>query len=136
MSDPEAGEMVIGTEQDIVMARKAIREVTTALGFGITDVTRIVTAASELTRNIYLYAGTGVMRWRIITGGTLTRGVELSFEDHGPGIADLEQAMLPGHTTGKGLGMGLPGSKRLMDEMDIASVVGQGTIVKIRKWLR
>lgn len=136
MSDPEAGEMVIGTEQDIVMARKAVREVTTALGFGITDVTRIVTAASELTRNIYLYAGSGVMRWRIITGSTFTRGVELSFEDHGPGIVDLEQAMLPGHTTGKGLGMGLPGSKRLMDEMDIASVVGQGTIVTIRKWLR
>jgi serine/threonine-protein kinase RsbT len=136
MTEPEAGEMPIATEQDIVMARKTVREVTTALGFGITDVTRIVTAASELTRNIFLYAGTGVMRWRLITGNTLNRGVELSFEDQGPGISDLEQAMLPGHSSGKGLGMGLPGSKRLMDEMEIASVVGEGTVVKIRKWLR
>jgi serine/threonine-protein kinase RsbT len=62
--------------------------------------------------------------------------VELIFEDHGPGIADIEQAMRPGYTSGKGLGMGLPGSKRLMDELDIHSVVGEGTTVKIRKWLR
>jgi serine/threonine-protein kinase RsbT len=136
MSEPEAGEMVIGTEQDIVMARKTVREVASALGFGITDVTRIVTAASELTRNIYLYAGTGVMRWRVIASGPLKRGVELSFVDQGPGILDLEQAMLPGYTSGKGLGMGLPGSKRLMDELDITTTVGQGTNVTIRKWLR
>ncbi len=136
MTMPSEGEMSISNENDIVMSRKAVRELTTALGFGLTDVTRIVTAASELSRNIYLYAGTGVMRWRCLNNSQPCRGVELIFEDHGPGIADLEQAMRPGYTSGKGLGMGLPGSKRLMDELDISSTVGQGTLVKIRKWLR
>ncbi|MFM8442220.1 MAG: anti-sigma regulatory factor [Methylococcus sp.] len=136
MIAPNEGEMPIGNENDIVMARKTVREVTSALGFGVTDVTRIVTAASELTRNIYLYAGSGVMRWRIINGAHPSPGVELIFEDHGPGIADIEQAMQPGYTSGKGLGMGLPGSKRLMDELDIHSAPGEGTTVKIRKWLR
>lgn len=136
MTAPNEGEMPIGNENDIVMARKTVREVTSALGFGVTDVTRIVTAASELTRNIYLYAGSGVMRWRIINNSHPTPGVELIFEDHGPGIADIEQAMQPGYTSGKGLGMGLPGSKRLMDELDIHSIPGEGTTVKIRKWLR
>ena len=93
MLTPPAGEMVISNENDIVMSRKAVREVATALGFGLTDVTRIVTAASELSRNIYLYAGTGVMRWRAINDGNPCRGVELTFEDQGPGIADIEQAL-------------------------------------------
>jgi len=136
MTTPNDGEMTIGNENDIVMARKTVREVASGLGFGVTDVTRIVTAASELTRNIYLYAGSGVMRWRIINDSHPLRGVELIFEDHGPGIADIEQAMQPGYTSGKGLGMGLPGSKRLMDELEIHSVAGEGTTVKIRKWLR
>lgn len=136
MTTPNDGEMTIGNENDIVMARKTVREVASGLGFGVTDVTRIVTAASELTRNIYLYAGSGVMRWRIINDSHPLRGVELIFEDHGPGIADIEQAMQPGYTSGKGLGMGLPGSKRLMDELDIHSAPGEGTTVKIRKWLR
>jgi serine/threonine-protein kinase RsbT len=125
--------MVIDTEYDIVMARKSVREAAVALGFGVTDVTRIVTAASELTRNIYVYAGSGIMRWHPINGNAT--GLELVFEDNGPGIADVSQAMQPGYTTGKGLGMGLPGSKRLMDEMDVHSEIGQGTTIRIRKWL-
>lgn len=136
MSGSGDGEMVIANENDIVMARKAVRDVTTSMGFGVTDVTRIVTAASELTRNIYLYAGNGVMRWRILDDDEYHHGVELTFEDHGPGIENLEQAMVPGYTSGKGLGMGLPGSKRLMDEMEVDTAVGRGTVVKIRKWLR
>ena len=136
MSGPGEGEMVIANENDIVMARKAVRDVTTGMGFGVTDVTRIVTAASELTRNIYLYAGTGFMRWRVLDEGEYHHGVELIFEDHGPGIENLEQAMVPGYTSGKGLGMGLPGSKRLMDEMEVDTAPGRGTVVKIRKWLR
>jgi len=136
MSQPGEGEMVIANENDIVMARKAVRDVTTAMGFGVTDVTRIVTAASELTRNIYLYAGNGVMRWRILDDDEYHHGVELTFEDHGPGIENLEQAMVPGYTSGKGLGMGLPGSKRLMYEMEVDTAPGRGTVVKIRKWLR
>jgi len=136
MSGAGEGEMVIANENDIVMARKAVRDVTTAMGFGVTDVTRIVTAASELTRNIYLYAGNGVMRWRVLNEDEYHHGVELTIEDHGPGIDNLEQAMIPGYTSGKGLGMGLPGSKRLMDEMEVDTALGRGTVVKIRKWLR
>jgi serine/threonine-protein kinase RsbT len=129
------GEFRIESESDIVTARKVVRDAATAMGFGITDVTRIVTAASELTRNIYHYAKSGVMRWRVLNGGDRA-GLELTFEDHGPGIPDVPKAMEMGFSTGKGLGMGLPGSKRLMDEMTIESTVGQGTTVRVRKWLK
>jgi serine/threonine-protein kinase RsbT len=135
MNNPRQGEFRIESESDIVTARKAVREAATALGFGITDVTRIVTAASELTRNIYQYAGSGLMRWRPLNRGASV-GLELTFEDHGPGIPDLAKAMEAGFSTSKGLGMGLPGAKRLMDEMSIASQPGKGTTVEVRKWLR
>jgi len=135
MNEPNRGEFRIGSEGDIVTARRLIRNAATALGFGITDVTRIVTAASELTRNIYHYAGTGVMRWRSLSGNA-GRGLELTFEDSGPGIPDISKAMESGFSTSKGLGLGLPGAKRLMDEMTIQSQVGRGTMVQVRKWLR
>ena len=135
MNEPHLGEFRITSENDIVMARKVVRDAATALGFGLTDVTRIVTAASELTRNIYHYAESGVMRWRSLNQGALV-GLELTFEDSGPGIADLEKAMEMGFSTGKGLGMGLPGAKRLMDELVIESTVGKGTTVVVRKWLK
>ena len=134
MNSPCKGEMPIDTENDIVMARKYVREAAVALGFGLTDVTRIVTATSELTRNIYVYAGSGIIRWHPINDNAA--GLELVFEDHGPGIADVSLALKPGYTTSKGLGMGLPGSKRLMDEMDVLSEIGKGTIIRIRKWLK
>jgi serine/threonine-protein kinase RsbT len=135
MNDLRQGEFRIGSEGDIVMARRAVRNAATALGFGITDVTRIVTAASELTRNIYQYAGSGVMRWRCLSQDARV-GLELIFEDSGPGIADVTKAMEAGFTTGKGLGMGLPGAKRLMDEMTVHSLPDKGTTVEVRKWLR
>ena len=135
MNEPHQGEFQITSENDIVMARKVVRDAATTLGFGITDVTRIVTAASELTRNIYHYAKSGVMRWRALNQDSRV-GLELIFEDNGPGIPDVERAMEPGFTTGNGLGMGLPGSKRLMDEMTIESTVGKGTTVIVRKWLK
>jgi len=135
MNEPQQGEFRITSENDIVMARKVVRDAATTLGFGITDVTRIVTAASELTRNIYHYAKSGVMRWRSLNQGARV-ALELTFEDNGPGIPDVEKAMEMGFSTGKGLGMGLPGSKRLMDEMTIESKVGIGTTVVVRKWLR
>jgi serine/threonine-protein kinase RsbT len=135
MNGPHQGEFQITSENDIVMARKVVRDAAATLGFGLTDVTRIVTAASELTRNIYHYAKSGVMRWRVLNRGTDT-GLELTFEDQGPGIPDVEKAMEPGFSTGKGLGMGLPGSKRLMDEMTIESTVGKGTTVIVSKWLK
>lgn len=128
------GELVISNEYDIVTARKAVRQAAMEAGFGLTDVTRIVTAASELSRNIYVYAGSGVMRWKGVSSDT--DGLEITFVDEGPGMDDVEQALEPGYTTGKSLGMGLPGSKRLMDEMELSSAPGKGTTVVIRKWLR
>ena len=125
----------INSESDIVEVRKVVREVTRALGFGITDVTRSVTAASELARNIFRYAGSGAMEWRQLEIES-NSGVELIFRDQGPGIADIEQAMESGYTTGGGLGMGLPGAKRLMDEMELDSQPGRGTTVTVRKWLK
>ncbi|MCL4531983.1 MAG: anti-sigma regulatory factor [Actinobacteria bacterium] len=128
------GQVSIRSEGDIVEVRRKVREEATCLGFGITDVTRIVTAASELARNIYLYAGSGVMTWRSLDSPERV-GLELVFIDSGPGIADQEQAMQPGYSTSGGLGLGLPGAKRLMDEFEIESVPGSGTKVTGRKWL-
>jgi serine/threonine-protein kinase RsbT len=135
MNLPEPGEVQILEERDIAMARRAVRDLAGKLGFGITETARIVTAASELSRNVHKYAGNGVMQWRAIENGDAC-GLELRFVDHGPGIADVDQALREGHSTGGGLGMGLPGARRLMDEMEIHSVLTQGTTVMVRKWLR
>ena len=135
MSPEPQKEMPIRSEGDIVTTRRTVREVAQRLGFGITDVTRIVTATSELARNIVLYAGAGVIRWREL-GISSRVGVEVTLEDNGPGITDIEQAMQEGYTTSGGLGLGLPGTKRLMDEFEIASEVGKGTRVTVRKWRR
>lgn len=129
------GEVCINSESDIVAARKIVRDAAIAMGFGVTDVTRIVTAASELTRNVFHYAGSGVMHWRTVNAGGVV-GLELTFEDHGPGIPDIQRAMEVGYTTKGGLGLGLPGAKRLMDEMEIESEVGKGTRVTVKKWRR
>jgi serine/threonine-protein kinase RsbT len=133
MSGNPHGELVIRTEGDIVAARRLVREVVEKAGFGLTDVTRIVTAASELARNVYKYGGGGVMRWRHLENKG-RRGVELQFIDGGPGIADIDLALQQGYSTGKGLGLGLPAAKRLMDELEIQSVLGSGTTVTSRKW--
>ena len=133
MSDSFPEEVALRSETDIVVVRKSVREAATRLGFGITDVTRIITAASELARNVFLYAGSGVVRYRVLNHSDKV-GLELVVEDHGPGIADIEQAMQPGYTTGRGLGYGLPGAKRLMDEMEIESEAGKGTKITVKKW--
>jgi len=130
----QEGEARIDDEVDIVKVRKLVREAAHRIGFGVTDVTRIVTAASELARNVYRYAGSGTMHWRLIIKNTQV-GIELIFEDKGPGISDIGQAMGMGYTSGGGLGMGLPGVKRLMSEMEIQSEVGCGTIIKVIKWI-
>lgn len=132
---PSSGELPIRAENDIVTARRAIREAATQLGFGATDVTRLVTAASELARNVFKYAGQGVMRWNSMQAETRI-GLELQFVDDGPGIADVNRAMEEGYSTGGGLGLGLPGAKRLVDELAIHSAVGQGTTVTLKKWRR
>lgn len=135
MSAVKTGQVRIDSESDLVLVRKVVREAATELGFGLTDVTRIVTAASELARNAYIYAGGGVLDWRTINNAG-HQGIELTFGDHGPGIPSIELAMQPGYTTGSGLGLGLPGAKRLMDEMEISSEPSVGTTVVVRKYLR
>ena len=135
MNDSNDGVVTINTENDIIIARQTARDLAKKLGFDITDVTRIVTAASELARNIHTYAGKGIMRWRIFDS-ELKLCLELIFEDNGPGIPNIDLAMEEGYATKDGLGLGLPGTKRLMDEMEIESEINKGTKVTIRKWLR
>ena len=125
----------VDSEGDIVTVRRTVRDAAKELGFGITDVTRIVTAASELTRNIYLYAGCGEVWWTAVDSRAGV-GLEIVFEDRGPGIEDVELALQEGYTTSGGLGLGLPGAKRLMDEMDIETDIGEGTRITVRKWRR
>jgi serine/threonine-protein kinase RsbT len=130
-----SGEVSIAAESDIVVARRIVRDAVSQLGFRASDVARIVTAASEIARNVYRYAGHGVMYWsRLENGGSLA--IELKFVDQGPGIGDVDSAMREGYSTGGGLGMGLPGAKRLCDEFELVSAIGQGTTVILRKWLR
>jgi serine/threonine-protein kinase RsbT len=127
------GEVDIKSEGDIVAARRMVRDAAMQAGFGMTDVTRIVTAASELARNVFKYAGQGTMHWRHLDEPGRT-GIELRFVDQGPGIADVQLALQEGYSTGAGLGLGLPGAKRLMDELDIQSAPGKGTTITLRKW--
>ena len=128
-------EVAINAEADIVVVRRVTREAAQHAGFGPTDVTRLVTAASDMARNIFKYAGKGKMRYRPIAEGSRV-GLELEFADRGPGIADVSLAMQEGYTTSGGLGMGLPGAKRLVDEFQINSVVGRGTTITLKKWVR
>src|SRR6185437_16376968 len=123
-------EVPIRDEGDIVAARRTVRDAATQLGFTQTDVARIVTAASELARNVFRYAGEGVMRWSRVEKNDRI-GIEIQFADQGPGIEDVELAFNEGYSTGGGLGMGLPGARKLSDEMEIESVVGKGTTVTI-----
>ena len=124
----------IVTESDIVIVRKAVRNFAGDIGFRVTDITRIVTAASELARNVYRYAGSGVVIISAVMEGP-RKGMKVVFKDNGPGIKDIAQAMEMGTSSGNGLGLGLPGAKRLMDQLDIESEVGLGTKVVITKWL-
>lgn len=130
----EEGTLTIASEDDIVTARTTIREVVGDLGFGVTDVTRIVTAVSELARNVYKYADTGTMTWRIRTDSD-RRVFEIVFDDDGPGIDDIEQALDQGYSTSEGMGLGLSGSEALMDEFDIESSPDNGTTVTVGKEL-
>ncbi len=134
MTPVPSEDLGIDNEVDLIEIRKRIRNAAAELGFGVTDVTRIVTASSELARNVYLYAQRGRVRMvGVQVGGR--QGLELCFIDEGPGIEDLDQAMRPGFSTSRGLGLGLPGVRRLMDEMEIETVVGRGTTITVRKWL-
>ncbi len=131
----EGRTIFIHSDLDIVSARVEGRDLAKALGFGTIDQARIATAISELARNIVLYAGEGTVTIRAIEQGG-RRGIEVICEDHGPGIEDVNLVMRDGYSTSRGLGMGLPGAKRLMDDFEITSKVGEGTRVVMRKWLR
>ncbi len=135
MSATEDRVVPIHTEGDIVLARRTVREAASSMGFGTTDTTRIVTAASELARNIVKYAGDGTMSLRALERDRAV-GLELEFSDRGPGIADIGQAMAEGFSTTGGLGMGLPGARKLMDDLQIQSTLGRGTRIVITKWRR
>jgi len=131
----ERNSLKISSEQDIVLVRKTVRDVCRDAGFGLTDVTRIVTAASELARNIYRYADHGTLTWNMVSDG-MKSGLELIFADQGPGIEDVNMALQEGYTTARSMGMGLPGTKKLMDDMVIETKLGVGTKITIRKWVR
>jgi serine/threonine-protein kinase RsbT len=121
------------TEQDIVLGRQMVRKLTQQIKLSLVDQTKMITAASELARNTVVYGGGGEMRWQILDNGSKV-GLRLAFEDQGPGIPDLELALTDGWTSGGGLGMGLTGSKRLVNEFEIRTAPGEGTCVTITRW--
>ena len=125
--------MQVRAEHDIVAVRHEVRRWATTLGLSLVDQTKIVTAASELARNTLAYGGGGTARLESLQEGNRA-GLRLTFEDSGPGIADLGLALTDGYTTGGGLGLGLSGSKRLVNEFDISSKPGEGTRVTITRW--
>jgi serine/threonine-protein kinase RsbT len=125
--------VALRTQEDVVLLRHRVREHAVGLSFSLLDQTKIVTAASELGRNAVTYGGGGEAVIEAARNGTRV-GLVLTVTDHGAGIANVEDAMRPGFSTGTGLGLGLSGTRRLVDEFDLRSTVGQGTIVRICRW--
>ena len=123
----------VSDESDLVKVRQAVRAATVEIKCSLVDQTKVVTAASELARNLLIYGGGGEVRIDMLTEG-MRRGVRVVFEDHGPGIADVEQALKDGFTSGTGMGLGLGGARRLVPDFHIVSAAGQGTRVTITKW--
>jgi len=132
-SKPIFQETLIGNEADLVAVRYEVRKAAKEVGLGLVDETKLVTAVSELSRNCLVYGGGGVAQMEIVHTHDRV-GVRVTLVDQGPGIADLKRAMENGYSTGKGLGLGLPGSRRLAHEFEIDSIVGLGTRVSIIRW--
>jgi serine/threonine-protein kinase RsbT len=128
-----SGESPLRSEHDIVLARQVVRKLSQELGFSLVDQTKMVTAASELARNALVYGRGGTMHWETLRNAERV-GLKLLFADEGPGIPDLTLAMTDGWTSGNGLGMGLTGAKRLVNEFNIDTKVGGGTRVTIARW--
>ncbi len=137
MADRQGSErnetLQIRKSEDVVVARQRVRTMAVEAGLKLVDQTKVVTAASELARNTVIYGGGGTLLLETVTSGG-RKGVRLTFEDHGPGIADLDLAMKDGYTTGGGLGLGLSGAKRLSNEFEIFSKPGEGTRITITRW--
>lgn len=132
MGEPEV--LPIVAEADVVHVRQLVRARATELRFSLVDQTKLVTAASELARNALIYGGGGRAEIEVLSSGT-KRGLRVVFVDEGPGIRDIAEAMRDGFTTGNGLGLGLGGAKRLVNEFEIASAVGRGTRIAITRWV-
>ena len=133
MAVDNQGAVPLRSEADIVASRHVVRQLAVALKFSLVDQTKMITAASELSRNTLVHGGGGEMRWSVIEDD-LKRGLRLEFADTGPGIPDLNLALTDGWTSGGGMGLGLPGSKRLVHEFDLRSAPGEGTCVTITRW--
>jgi len=129
----DSGVQPVRNEQDIVLSRQKVRQLAVAVGLRLVDQTKLVTAASELARNAVIYGGGGDMQWETLAEG-LRKGVRLHFIDQGPGIPDLAQALTDGWSSGKGMGLGLSGSRRLVDQFELDSAAGEGTRIVITKW--
>lgn len=123
----------IAGPDDVVRVRQAVRAWAAELKFGLVDQTKLVTATSELARNTLQHGGGGVMKASLVENGP-RKGIRLTFEDHGPGIQDIDLAMRDGFSTGSGMGLGLSGSKRLVNEFEMKSEVGRGTTVTVTRW--
>ena len=133
MNATGSGSQPVRTEQDVVLARQVVRKLAVACGLRLVDQTKLVTAASELARNTVIYGGGGDMDWETLEDGH-RKGLRLVFRDEGPGIPDMKLAMTDGWTSGGGLGLGLTGARRLVDEFSLESAPGTGTRVTICKW--
>jgi serine/threonine-protein kinase RsbT len=133
MTVSKTDSLAISSSTDIVLIRQEVRKWSGELGFSLVDQTKMITAASELARNSLDYGGGGSVLLEVVHDGT-KRGLRLTFEDQGPGIADIDLAMTDGFTSGKGMGLGLGGSKRLVNAFEITSRVGEGTRVTITRW--
>ncbi|MCC6591073.1 MAG: anti-sigma regulatory factor [Bryobacterales bacterium] len=133
MTVEKSRELPLASQEHVVLVRQAVRAEAVALGLNLVDQTKIVTAASELARNTIVHGGGGMARIEVLSEPG-KRGLRLTFEDRGPGIRNIEQAMKDGFTTGVGLGLGLGGAKRLASEFQIDSAPGAGTRVTITRW--
>ena len=132
----DRGERIeVRSDQDVVRVRQLVRTVAVAAKLSLVDQTKIVTAASELARNTLVYGGGGTVEVDRVDNGR-RQGIKIVFSDRGPGIADLDLAFTDGYTTGTGLGLGLSGARRLVDDFDIDTAVGQGTSITVTKWCR
>ncbi|WP_405578547.1 anti-sigma regulatory factor [Streptomyces sp. NBC_01190] len=128
-------EVPIGASGDVVKARQAVRVLAQQARLSLVDQTKLVTAASELARNTLTYGGGGSMRGSLVRRN-VKEGVRVQFSDQGPGIPDLDLALTDGWSSGRGMGLGLSGAKRLVDEFDLDSEVGKGTVITVIKWAR
>jgi serine/threonine-protein kinase RsbT len=129
----KTGELPLKNEHDIVLGRQTVRKLAQEQTFSLVDQTKLVTAASELARNALIYGGGGSLTWELLQDG-IKRGVRLIFRDDGPGIANLDLALTDGWSSGSGMGLGLTGARRLVNEFDIQTGVGEGTRVTVTRW--